>query len=74
MSNWVVGGGIAAKISGRHVEIVFARYEFCFFGASTQAIVVLMAQRYFLMLPRWRYNVKTTIGNGEGGQLLITNG
>ena len=48
--------------------------NFGFFGASTQAIVVLMAQRYFLMLPRWRYNVKTTIGNGEGGQLLITNG
>ena len=35
---------------------------------------VQMAQRYFLMLPRRRCNVGTTIRNGEGGQLLITSG
>ena len=44
------------------------------FGESARAIGVLMAQRYFLMLPRQRCNVETTIRNGEGGQLLITSG
>ena len=43
-------------------------------GESARAIEVLMAQRYFLMLPCWHCNVKTTIRNGEGGQLWITNG
>ena len=41
---------------------------------SALAIEVLMAQRYFLMLPPRRCEVETTIGNGEGGQLLITSG
>jgi hypothetical protein len=43
-------------------------------GESARAIEVLMAQRYFLMLPRQRCNVEITIRNGEGGQLWITNG
>ena len=43
-------------------------------GESARAIEVLMAQRHFLMLPRRRCNVETTIRNGEGGQLWIING
>jgi hypothetical protein len=42
-------------------------------GESARAIEVLMAQHYFQMLPCQHCNVKTTIRNGEGGQLWITN-
>jgi hypothetical protein len=43
-------------------------------GESASATGVLMAQRYFLMLPCQRFNVETTIRNGEGGQLWSANG
>ncbi len=43
-------------------------------GESACLTEVLMAQRFFLMLPCQRCNIETTIRNGAGGQLWITNG
>ena len=70
--NCPIGGETAAEWSGCHGEIVFVKIGAV--GESASAIEVLMAQRYFLMLPRRCGNVETTIRNGEGGQLWITNG
>ena len=69
--NCPIGGEQAAELSGCHGEIVFV---WCENWSCRWKCTVLMAQRYFLMLPCQRCNVETTIRNGEGGQLWITNG